>query len=333
VSESASATVSVIVVTWNSQETIGLCLDSVLAQKNDGVDIEVIVVDNASTDRTLGEICQHSGVQLVAHATNLGFCRGNNVGIQLARGKYILLLNPDAALTKGFLKESTALLEADPRIALLTGKVLRMQADGSPVLQDGLPVLDTVGVAIKRNRQTVEMGNGEVDRNQYDTDHEVFAVSGALCLCRAQALSELQVDGQVFDDAFFAYKEDVDLSWRARLLGWKCVYTPRAVAYHVGHWRSAERLRKDVPRTTRYHSFKNRRLMILKNDILSNILYAMLPVLWFELRAFGYVLLREPFLLKAYWDIFRLIPRVLYWRQVIRARCRVSARDMQKWSS
>jgi GT2 family glycosyltransferase len=307
--------ISAVIVTWNSADTIRLCIDSIFEQKGD-FELEVILVDNASSDQTLAYANQYPQVKQFLNPTNLGFCRGNNIGIAQAQGDYILLLNPDARLTPDYLQTIIPIIESDQDIALITGKVLLMSPDGQPVLRDGLPIIDTVGIRLKRNRQAEDIGRGETDRGQYEQPGKVFGVSGAVCLCRRQALEDAMVEGQVFDEALFAYKEDVDLSWRLRLLGWKCYYTPNAIAYHSRGWRPKTN-RNQIPRMTRYYSFRNRRLVILKNDSLSQFLQDFLHIVAFELASFGYALFREPFLLKAYREILTNLPLIRRWRKAI----------------
>jgi GT2 family glycosyltransferase len=307
--------ISVIIVTWNSAGSIRLCLDSIFEQLGD-FEVETILVDNASSDQTLVYASQYAGINTIPNPENLGFCRGNNIGIAQAHGDYILLLNPDACLKSDYLQMIIPHIERDPNIALITGKVLLMSVDGLPLLRDGLPVIDTVGIRLKRNRQAEDIGKGEIDQGQYERPGEVFGVSGAVCLCRRQALEEAKVEGQVFDEAFFAYKEDVDLSWRLRLLGWKCYYTPNAIAYHARGWRPKTN-RNDIPRMTRYYSFRNRRLVILKNDSLSRFLRDFFHIVTFELGSFSFALLREPFLLKTYGELLRNLPLIFRWRKAI----------------
>jgi len=302
--------ISVVIITHNHEKWIHFCLDSLMGTQQ-SYDLEIILIDNASTDGTLTVVEKYPAVQIIRCLTNQGFCASNNLGIDLSKGEYILLINPDSMVDKNYLTSAIHTLQTHPEVALLAGKVLRMDVNAQPVLQGGLPLIDTAGIEMYSNRQAVDIGQGETDHGQYDQEGEVFGVSAAVCLCRRDALLEVAIDGQVFDNAFFAYKEDVDLSWRLRLGGWKCWYTPGAVAYHARGWQSGFKKRQQIPQYVRYHSFKNRRLMILKNETLRSFLPNALPILWFELRAFVYVLLREPFLLKAYWQVLKDLPRLL----------------------
>ena len=322
--------ITVVIVAWNSADTLRLCLDSVIEQQGD-FETDVILVDNGSSDNSLEIAESYPRVKVIRNETNLGFCRANNQGITQAEADYVLLLNPDARLGKDYLRTLLGTVQESPEAALATGKVYLMRGDGQAICQDGLPVFDSVGIELKRDRQAVDIGRGEPDQGQYDQTRQVFGVSGAVCLCRRQALREAMVDDQVFDNLFFAYKEDVDLSWRLGLFGWKCLYVPGAIAYHARGWRPGIS-RDEIPRPTRYHSFVNRRLAILKNDTWRTWLPDLIPILWFEALSLGYAVTREPFLLKGYWAIITQLPRIKRWRQAIHRKRRPSISDRDRWT-
>jgi GT2 family glycosyltransferase len=315
--------VSVVIVTYNNATTIGLCLDSLLEEHKSCIDVEIIVVDNASTDETVQKV-EAKGIRPIKSQINLGFCGGNNLGLRQVRGDYVLLLNPDAMITKGYLTKAVFILQSDPRIALMTGKVLRMNPDGAPFIVNGYAMIDSTGIHLKPNRQAVDIGMGELDKGQYDRPAYVSAVCGAVCFCRVEALSELTIDGQVFDELFFAYKEDVDLGWRAHRLGWTCYYTPEIVAYHARNWKGDNLARSSIPLEVRYHSFKNRRITILKNENVAGFLCNCLPIMGFEIFALGYAIFRDAYLLKAYKDIWRNLPRIYHWRREINERAKAN---------
>ncbi len=310
----SAARVSVILVTWNSADVLPLALQSLAAQN---IPLEIIVVDQASGDGSADVARAFPATHVIAAGGNLGFCGGNNLGLKAASGEFVLLLNPDAVLTPGYVQCACEALTANPQAALFTGKVLRMTPAGEPISADGQAVIDTTGIQLHANRQAVDRGQGEPDHGQYDEPGRVFGVCGAVLFARTAALREAAVDGEVFDEAFFAYKEDVDLSWRLRHLGWQAIYDPAALAYHARGWKTTPGARGEISRSTRYHSFKNRRLMILKNETWKTFLRSALPILAFEVAALGYALLREPYLLPAYGEIRQYLPRIRQWRREI----------------
>jgi GT2 family glycosyltransferase len=309
--------VTVITVTWNSATTLRLCLDSVFAQKGEFV-LDVIVVDNASEDESIHVAHCYPGINILENSMNEGYCRANNQGLMQAKGDFVLLLNPDARLSQGYLDAMLKFMVTFPDVALATGKTLRMMPDGAPVQDQGLSVIDSVGIRMKSNRQATNIGGEEFDHGQFEKEMEVFAVDGAVCFCRKAALRQVEVDGQVFDEAFFAYGEDVDLAWRLRCIGWHCCFTPSAIAYHARSWHKGFTQRSIIPVITRYHSFKNRRITILKNETLSSGLVRLPFILGYELVALIYVIFREPFLLKAYATIWKDLHRIRRWRQAMR---------------
>ena len=308
--------VSILIVTYNNQISIEYCLDSLVKLKRQH-NIEIILVDNASADGTVMVVERYSGVDIIKNKENIGYCAANNQAIKRASDQFILLLNPDIVLTEDFLANALEVMGSHPNVALLTGKVLSMDNKAQPTLYEGRPIIDTVGMKMCRNRQTVIIGEGEIDNGQYDEEQHVFAVCGAVCLSRRSALEEAMIDGQVFDEKFFAYKEDLDLAWRLRKLGWSCYYTPNAVAYHARHWKRGLSNRSKIDSLRRYYSFKNRRLMILKNDTIREILPDIIHIFIFELLSLFYAIIFEQFLLRAYLDIIKEFPRIQKWRREI----------------
>ncbi|MBI4385573.1 hypothetical protein HY573_01960 [Candidatus Parcubacteria bacterium] len=135
------------------------------------------------------------------------------------------------------------------------------------------------------------------------------------------------------------YKDDVDLSWRARLAGWKIVYDPACLAWHQrGSGRSAARSPLEIVRErsainafAKYHSWKNARLLVVKNELAANALADLPWWLTKEIASWLYVLFAEPATLRAVGETLRLLPRAIRKRRLIMARRRVSSRDMHKW--
>ena len=122
--------ISVVIVTWNNEKTIQLCIDSLLRQT--GVDLEIQIFDNASSDKTISIINNFPNIHLVVSQQNQGFCIPNNLGIKQANGEYILLINPDARLTDGYLETLIQKTESNKDVAAITGKILRLSSDGTP---------------------------------------------------------------------------------------------------------------------------------------------------------------------------------------------------------
>jgi GT2 family glycosyltransferase len=252
----ARVRVTACVISWNSGPQLAGALDSL--QRQSGVDLDVVVVDNASADDSVAVAHAH-GVEVVANARNTGFAHAANQGVVLAtrRGSDALLVcNFDVRLQPDYAAKAAAALDADPFRASVQGK-LRRSVPGPR----GAPIIDTTGHTAFRTRLFRNRGEGTVDDGRFDRAEEVFGVSGAVALYRLEALHDVALDGEVFAEDLFAYWEDVDLDWRLALRGWRCWYEPAALGWHerggAGPRRSAvvERL-----------NFVNRFLVIARND-------------------------------------------------------------------
>lgn len=311
--------VSAVTITWNSADVIGGCLESLFAQGDvAGGPLDVVVVDNASTDGTVGLIKDRwPGARVILNKENLGFAAAANQGITASTGEYVLLVNPDVTFGPGFIHTLVAALEAEPEAGSAAPKLLR----------PGGRVIDSAGLSMLKYRKAVDRGRDEEDSGQYDAPGRVFGGTGAAVLFRKSALNDARVMGEYFDEAFFAYKEDVDLAWRMNLLGWKCVYVPAAVATHGRGWKTTSR--KDVPKSVRRHSFKNHYLTILKNDDPVNMLIHLPWVAFYDLKLFVYALLREPFLFGAIRDIIKLMPKMSDRRDAVMVRRKVGPAAMR----
>jgi len=211
--------VSIVILSFNGTEYLKDCLSSVLAQTYP--DMEVIVVDNASEDGSPELVEeQFPSVRLIRNSSNLGFAAGNNVGIRLALGDYILLLNQDTRVDAYCLEELVEVASNDELTGICTPKLLAMNEPAQ---------IDAVGILLYRDLSIMNRGIGEKDVGQYDCQEEVFATSGAASLYRRRMLKEIGL----FDEDYFLLHEEDDLTWRARFVGWRCVYAPKAVVYHA----------------------------------------------------------------------------------------------------
>jgi GT2 family glycosyltransferase len=215
----AAPEISVVIVSWNGRSYLDACLDAVAAQQ--GVVTETILVDNGSTDGTADHVSRRfPWVRLVRLAENRGFAGGNNAGVREARGRYIALLNNDTVPDPGWLRALRHGIDGDSGFVLAASRIVYMH-DPNVIDSAGDSVL-RCGGAFKRHH------GGPV--NAADESREVFGVCGAACLLPKDVYDELRG----FDEDFFAVHEDVDLSYRARLLGYRCRYVPEAVVRHHG---------------------------------------------------------------------------------------------------
>jgi len=264
------------------------------------------------------------------HAANGGYAAGANRVIQRALGAapsadFVLVLNPDVELEVDFATEALAALADRPRVALASGKLLRPSDTGGPGETGGRQI-DSAGISMRRSRRFRDRGSEEPDDGRFDMIETVFAVSGAALLLRRISLPMLAVEGEIFDEDFFTYHEDTDLAWRARRLGWECLYVPRARATHVRGWRQGGR--RGVATRIRRHSWKNRYLELLKNDSPLGFLRDLPFILPFEVARLGYALLADRALLGAYREAGRHARRALQKRSILRRRVRAIERGV-----
>jgi len=317
--------VSVTIVTYNSGRYIKRCLESVLAQK--GPQFEVIVVDNNSTDGTRDILEQYEDrCTIIYNDRNAGFAAAQNQAIRLARGNWVLTLNPDVLLMPYFIQ---ALLEAgrlDNRIGTVCGKLLVMSPDFNI---DAKPRVDSTGIYFTPYLRHLDRGSRQIDNGHYLKREYVFGATAAAALYRREMIDDISIDGEFFDSDFFVYREDADVAWRAQLMGWRCLYTPYARGYHVRAVLPGNR--RALPKEINMHSVKNRFLMRIKN--ITGDLYRRywLPITFRDLVVVGCCLLYEHYSLKAFWHVLRSWPRLLSKRRWIMARKRVSDDYMAAW--
>ncbi len=254
---------SIVIVSWNVREDLRECLRSLLKDEGSRLEsgeIEIIVVDNASTDGT-AEMVEHEfpQVKLLVNPQNLGYTKANNIGIKHSCGKYILLLNPDTIVHQGALQALIDCAESHPEAGIIGAKLLN--SDGS--VQRSARSFPDIGAGLFRNTFLGRLfpNNPFVRRYLladfgYDEVREVDWVSGAAMLVRRDLIE--RIGG--LDERFWAYCEDVDLCWRAWQAGYKVLFCPNAVITHKVGRSSDQRL---VPSLIQHH--KSMWLFYLKN--------------------------------------------------------------------
>ena len=317
--------VSVLLVTWNSARFLESCFASIERQEH--VPFEVVVVDNASGDGTR-ELLRARQTQwtIFYNNRNVGFAAGMNQAMRSARGEWLLCLNPDVMLSPDFITLLVDAGKTQPAAGMLCGKLLRWDPGRD---QPRTNILDSTGIYFTRNMRHLDRGAEEPDHGQYERAQWVFGATGAAALYRRDFVEAVSVEGQFFDEEFFAYREDADLAWRGQLMGWKCMYVPRAIAWHVR--RVTPERRENLPLEINWHSAKNRFLMRGKNAsgwLCRNLFW---PVVWRDLMVLGYALLRDWRLISAVLYPIRSLQRVRHKRAIIQARRRVSDRDLLPW--
>lgn len=214
----ASRPISVVVPNWNGAQHLPICLDSLRGQTLSGA--EIIVADNGSKDGSLQLLeRRYPEVRVLPLGENRGFAGACNAGMQLARGRFIALLNNDTEAEESWLQEVVAAFQRHPEAGMVASKMLLFyRRDTFHTAGDFYRVDGTAG-----NR-----GVWQRDEGQYDDEEYVFGACGGSAVYRRSMLEQVGL----LDEDFFFSCEDVDLAWRAQLAHWPCIYAPRAVVYH-----------------------------------------------------------------------------------------------------
>lgn len=239
--------VCVVIPNWNGADDLPSCLDSLQGQS---LDSYIIVVDNGSQDSSVDLINKkYPDVEVITLPKNIGFAGGVNVGIRRSielESKYVALFNNDAVADKDWLKNLVGFLEKHSLAGTVTSKIMDSQKQ---YLDSTGDFYTSWGLAFPRGRR-------EPVSDKYDKDVWVFGASGGASLYRVKMLQEIGL----FDEDFFAYYEDVDVSFRAQLAGWKVGYEPKAIVYHSIGTTSSR-----IKGFTTYQTIKNYPWLFWKN--------------------------------------------------------------------
>ncbi|MCI8376029.1 MAG: glycosyltransferase family 2 protein [Lachnospiraceae bacterium] len=224
--------VSVVVPNYNGIAFVEACLRTLLA---DAPKADILLVDNGSTDgsRELVEEC-FPEVRVIALDRNYGFCRAANEGMRAATSPYVILLNNDTEVLPGFTRALVSALQMNPTAFSAGAKMIQLHHQEK--IDDAGNFYCALGWAFARGKdKPVEY---------YEKPDEIFAACGGAVIYRKAALERIGY----LDEAHFAYLEDIDLGWRAKIAGWKNLYVPSAKVLHVGSGTSG----------SRYNAFKVR---------------------------------------------------------------------------
>ena len=270
---------SVVIPNYNGIRYLKNCLLSL--QKCEGEDFEVIVVDNGSTDGS--DLLPDSlklNVRLIKLNENTGFAHAVNVGIREAKGEYVILLNNDTEVESGFVRKLTEALKKNRKA---------FSASAMMVDMNNREVLDGAGDYYCALGWAFAYGKGK-KTEECDKGRKIFSSCAGACIYDK---AKLEITG-LFDELHFAYLEDVDLGYRARIAGFDNIYEPAAVVYHAGSGFSG----------SRYNEFKiklssrNSVYLILKNMPILQLIIN-LPLI-----VFGYLIKTLFFVLKGYGKVY-----------------------------
>jgi len=299
--------VSVIIPNWNTLKFLGPCLTSLREQTFQ--DFETILVDSGSTDDSLPFVAGNfPEVRILALGENRGFSGAVNAGIRASEAEFVVLLNNDTEQDPAWLAELARTAENHPEAGSFASKLLDF---------NDRDTLDGAGDALRKSGLPYRLGHGERDKEQFDKQVPVFGACAAAALYRREMLDDIGL----FDEDFFAYCEDGDLSFRAQLAGYGCLYVPGAVVYHVG---GASTGGKRSPTATRLGTRNG--LCLLVKDLPTPLVPGMLlPIVAGQVTRLAVTTLSGvlPAHLAGLVEAMRLMPKMLRKRRDIQKRRRV----------
>jgi GT2 family glycosyltransferase len=277
---------------------------------------QTVVVDNGSTDGSVEWLRQQPNLEVIESPTNLGFAAANNLGLRACRESAVLCVNPDVVLRPRYLELCLRHL-AQSDVGSVTGKLLRATPSGT---------IDSTGHAVYGIGWAENRGELFPDGPSFDEAQEVFGVCAAAGLYRAAALHSVSLRGQVFDESYFSYIEDVDLDWRLRWAGWHAWYEPEAVATHH---RSATGARFSAP--VMRHILKNRLLTVAKNYDRGWLPREGVGLIVFTAIKTADFSRRHPSAALGLVDFARLLPEAMRKRRTVKSLRRIPPSEMRKW--
>lgn len=307
-----STDVSIVIVNLNGERYLERCLTTVLAQSYPS--FEVILVDNGSTDGSVSLVReQFPGVRIIEAGKNLGFAKGNNIGILATDSPLVATLNNDTWVEPDWLEQLVRVMESDSRIGTCASKMLF--AHQPEIINSAGVCVDPVGIAWDR------LG-GVPETQDTDAPMDVFAACAGAALYRRAMLDDVGL----FDEDYFIYLEDVDLSWRSQLMGWRTVYVPQARVFHVYSGTTQE-----ASPFKNFHLGRNKVWTVVKNYPSPQFWLYLPLILLYDLGSIPYTLLvrGDTAAVRGRLAAVRQLPRVWRKRREIQRRRRISFEDLK----
>ena len=294
--------VSLIIINYNNKDYLSRCLNSIFEQTYE--ELEIIFIDNESKDgsfKYMEEEYSNKNILLIKNDINNGYAGAANQGIKLSTGEFIMIINPDIVMEKDFVEKLAFYMSNNLEVGAITGKLLKYDFSNNKKLN----YIDSAGIEMYKSTRCIDRGQNELDEGQYNKTEEVFGVCGAAPMYRRNALDLVKYKDEYFDEDFFAYKEDVDLSWRLNLIGQKNIYYPEAIAYHGRALGRSEKgifkfikHRKKQSEFLRGISYRNHLMMLEKNKNSDFIIENKFKINKRQLMLLIYSLIFEQFIFK-----------------------------------
>ncbi len=307
---SISELVTIVIVNWNGRHFLQNCLSSLQNQHFSNFD--VIVVDNGSIDDSAQFIKKNfNEYQIIELRKNIGFSAANNIAINRTKTKYIATLNNDTIVPENWLENLVESAEKDDSVGMVAGKMYYQSTN----------IIDNIGLRINKNGLGTNIGNGEIDKGQFDNRQETFAPCAGAALYRKKMLNQIGL----FDQDFFAYYEDLDIGWRARIFGWKCKFTPHSIVYHYHSGSSSPQ--------KEYLLHRNKIFTLIKN-LPTPLFIKYLPEIAltdFIISANSIFTSKKIYTIKAKRDALKSLPKMLKKRKIIQNNKKVSLKEIETW--
>lgn len=328
--------IAVIIINWNGKHLLEECLISVKDQ--DYNNYKTILIDNGSSDGSVAYVKEKfSEVKIVSLSENTGFAKANNIGIDKAfkdkEVKYIALLNNDAIVEKEWLFKMVKVIEQDEKNGSVAPKILKYFRRDE---------IDSFGMKIRIIGGGINNYVNEKDDGRQNKIIEIFGPTGCSCLYKRKMLEDIAVKGEYFDNDFFAFCEDLDLNWRARLRKWKSFTAPKSIVYH----RGSESFQV-YSFSKAYHSHRNRLFVILKNYPLKFFIKGMLIFIFSYVYYFSSILNNKgysartkekigymntaKFIVKGWMSFFIYLSKMIKKRYYIQKRKLMTNKDISIW--
>ncbi|MBI5186309.1 MAG: glycosyltransferase family 2 protein [Nitrospinae bacterium] len=323
--------ISVVIPNWNGKKFLPACLDSLKRQSYPNLD--VIVVDNGSTDGSVQYLKENypGFVKIVELQENHGFDRAVNEGIKVSKGAYIATLNNDTETHEDWIRELAKGFDHGDRVGMCASKIL---------FYFNRDIIDKTGHVMYLDGLNKGRGAMQKDNGKFEVCEEVFFPDGCAALYKRELFDEVGL----FDERFFAYGDDAELGFRARLFGWKCVYMPSAVVYHIHSGTTSPYSKLKVFLVERNRFWLALKLFPLP-FLLATPFYTALRFYWHSYSAFfqkgSAGRFRKEFssvelvlvLMKSYLSGLKGLPYILGKRREILRKKAVNNRQIKEWFS
>lgn len=322
--------VSIGIVNYNNLEYLSDCLSSLFNQTFSK--FKVIFIDNNSTDGSCDFVEKNfPDVMIIKNEKNEYFCKAHNIGIKNSGSDFHLVLNTDVILEPEFIEELLKAANMDDRIGIVSGKIMRMDKKN----------VDTTGLFLGKDRRPIERGYGLRDSGQYEQSGYVFGAGGVAPLYRVKMLEDIAFRKQFFDENYEIYYDDLDISWRAFLKGWKGYYTPKAIAYHkrggtnkVLTVKSKYFAKFDfayLSDQNKMRLIRNRYMTILKNDTILNFLRDLPSILIYDIKIWLFILFYAKSVVLELLKNLTPLKDLLVFRKFIQSTKTLKSSELRKW--